>query len=74
VAREVRRFSALIGDGPGGAIPLRFQVQLTLGPQDAAPLAVFGNRHPALDTNPHPLALFGAAGEQLLEKRQGHLL
>ena len=39
----------------------RPRVPLALGPQDAAPLLVLGDRHPALDADAHPLPRFGIA-------------
>ena len=51
--------------GPGG----RLAVQLLLGAEDAAPVAVLIHRHAALHTHPHPLLGFGLAAEQLFQER-----
>jgi hypothetical protein len=54
-----------IGDQPLGGF-----VHFLLCPENAAPVLVLGNGHPAFNANAYPLAGFGLAGKQLLEK--GH--
>jgi hypothetical protein len=48
-ARQKPTLRPFFGDGA------RSRLALALRPENAAPLLVLGNRHPALDTDPHPL-------------------
>ena len=52
----------------GGARP---RLALALSPQNAAPLLVLGNRHPALDADSHPLPGLGVPRKELFQN--GHV-
>src|SRR5690606_11214625 len=69
VAAEVerRRVVALTASSARGGPGLRFH--LLLAPQDAAPLAVFGNGHTALHAHAHAGLRFFLGAKKLLEER-----
>ena len=46
-------------------------VHLPLSPENAAPILVVGDGHPAFDANPHPLPRLGIPGKELLQERHG---
>lgn len=65
--RQIRRRS---GSGAFGS-RLGAGFHFALGPQNAAPLFVFGDRHSALDADPNARARLGILGKQLFQKRHG---
>jgi len=43
-------------------------IHFALGPEDAAPVLVLGDRHSAFDADSHPLPGLGVAGKQLFQE------